>query len=89
MGILSVATCGCFCCLFCGIQSEDSKGETSFEPLKAVQTVLGMVFLPAVDLAQQFGVPCCCGLDILGIEATNTSTTALDDEDGNDDESEV
>jgi hypothetical protein len=64
----------------------DSKGETSYEPLKAVQTVLGMVFLPAVDLAQQFGVPCCCVLDIPGVVATNTSTTALDDEDGSDDD---
>jgi hypothetical protein len=67
----------------------DSKGETSFEPVEAVQTVLGMVFLPAVDLARLCGVPCCCVLDIPGVEASNTLTTALDDEDGSDDDVDV
>jgi hypothetical protein len=83
MGAMALATCGCFCCLGCGVQVD--KGETSFEPFKAIRTVLAMVFLPAVDLSRQCGIPCCCGLDVPGIEASNTSTTVLDNDDSDDD----
>ena len=68
------------------------KGETSFKPIKAVQTVASMVLLPFIDLTRQCGLTCCCGLDIPGIEASNTNATMLEevdeDDDDDDDDSE-
>lgn len=82
-GAVAIATCGCFCCLGCGIQMD--KGETSFKPVKAIRTVLAMVLLPAIDLARQCGVPCCCGLEIP--ESSADPATELD-HDGSEDDSD-
>jgi hypothetical protein len=104
MATLAIATCGCFCCLGCGlkeVEPEDNndddnnnnnnnneesrtkgKSRILFRPVLGVTTVLGMIFLPVVDLANQCGLPCCLDIPIL------TSTgTSFDSE--NDDVSEV
>jgi hypothetical protein len=89
IGILALATFGCCCCLGCGVKAE-SEEKISFEPLKATRTVMSMIFLPAVDLARQCGIPCCCGLEVPGLEASNTSPTDIsNDESDNDVANEV
>ena len=98
MATLAIATCGCFCCLGCGIKEEVSEGDDHddkragnddrsqtkgksrivFRPVLGVTTVLAMIFLPVVDLANQCGLPCC--LDIPGITNAGTTFDSEDDD---------
>ena len=95
MATLAMATCGCFCCLGCGIKEilpeddSDAKNNTNetptkgksrflFRPMLGVTTVLAMVFLPVVDLANQCGLPCC--LDVPGITSADTSLDSDEDD---------
>jgi hypothetical protein len=71
MTAMTLATCGCFCCFGCGIKLKTIEGEGrpkgggkgkefDFRPRLAVQSVLGIIFLPFIDLFHQCGLPCCC-----------------------------
>lgn len=89
MAILATATCGCFCFLGCGVKvvppddnetvSRKGTEKVIFRPLLGMRTVLAIVFLPIVDLMQQCGMPCCCAIEIPGIEGTGTSEARDDD----------
>lgn len=91
MAVLTIATCGCFCCLGCGVKmvpeddsgslTKGSKERALFRPALGMRTVLAIIFLPAIDLMHQCGLPCCCGLElpIPGIEGTGTSDSVDDD----------
>ncbi|KAL3936565.1 MAG: hypothetical protein SGARI_002501 [Bacillariaceae sp.] len=67
VGALAIATCGCFCCLGCGVKAKkkedggddkvENEGSYTFQPRLAVQTVMGMC-----------GLPCCCHEDDLWTE---------------------
>jgi hypothetical protein len=61
--------------------NEASKRE--FQPLVGIRLVLGLIFLPVVDLARQCGFRCCCELDRL---SAATSNTFRDDDDDDDDD---
>jgi hypothetical protein len=79
-GLIAILSCGCCCCLGCGIQVKENDGATasrSFKPLKGTRVVLAVVFLPVLDLARQCGLSCCCEHDVPGIA---TLDTILDDE---------
>ena len=81
VGIMAIATCGCFCCLGCGTavkEVDGSREERTFSPLKGARVVCAIVFLPAVDLARQCGIRCCCELDLRHIA---TNDTILENED--------
>ena len=97
MATLAIATCGCLCCLGCGIKEiepEDSndgnndesqtKGQSKFifRPILGASTVLAMIFLPVIDLANQCGFSCC--LDINAITRTATSFDTENDDDDSD-----
>ena len=98
---LTLVTCGCFCCFGCGIKAKESDTQgnsrdnqrrtTEFEyrPRQAVEAVLGIIFLPFVDLFHQCGLPCCCRDDALWQEQDkqgNADKAADKDEEYVDDE---
>lgn len=80
VGALALLSCGCCCCLGCGIQrktrdngkAEQLKNanerkasmdeEYVFRPMLGMHTVLGIIFLPFIDLFHQCGISCCCGI---------------------------
>ena len=92
MAVLAIATCGCFCCFGCGLKmaSEENiesphapsaKGIAVFRPILGLKTVLAIVFLPLIDLAHQCGVPCCCSLELPGVEGRGTFDDEMSEDD--------
>lgn len=89
MSILAIATCGCFCCLGCGVKvvaedkdepSTEGNEKMVFRPFLAVRTILAIILLPVLDLTNQCGIPCCCGLNLPGIERTGTSSDSINED---------
>ena len=66
--------------------TSDSDDSRQFRPLIGARVVLGIVFLPVVDLLRQCGLQCCCELDLLLPLAHNST---MDDDDDGDVESDI
>ncbi|KAL3939046.1 MAG: hypothetical protein SGARI_001515 [Bacillariaceae sp.] len=96
---LALVTCGCFCCFGCGIKKKDGSdaeegpkrdsgdkpAEFEYRPGDAIRSVLGIIFLPFLDLFHQCGLPCCCREDALWQER-QTERRGADKANGEDEE---
>lgn len=86
---IAIVTCGCCCCLGCGSAIEEQSSEKSpktnanLRPIEATKIVMAIIFLPLVDLLNQFGFLCCCVLDdLVSMESLSASSTKESEESG-------